>query len=88
MEPISGLQHHDVILILLGHDSALKDIEDAIQSTSGPLEPSQKRGTSVNEDPRVCLPLLAFRGDVFGKFVSALDKQSLLTLPRVSWVLY
>ena len=53
MEPISGLQHHDVILILRGYDSALKDIEDAIQSTSGPLEPSQKRGTSVNKDPRV-----------------------------------
>ena len=47
VEPISRLQHNDVVLILLGHENAQKDLENAIQCTSGSLEPSQKRGTAA-----------------------------------------
>lgn len=57
MQVISALHHHDMVLIHLGQKSALKDLEDAVQSTSGPLEANQKRGASAKEDPCACLPI-------------------------------
>ena len=41
VQVIPELQHHEVVPCLLGHESALKDLDVAAQITLGSLKPNQ-----------------------------------------------
>ena len=82
------LQDHDILMIILGHESVMKELDDAVQSTSGSLKPNiiENRGASANEYPLVYLPIqhsvktesISLR---MGKVRVSIGKRSSPTLP-------